>query len=74
MSVAEQLLDAVVQEVKDEAVELIPVALEALKGLLAGHPPERVLSHASREALAIYAQKRLDAALERSAHKPNAGG
>lgn len=74
MSVAEELLDAVVQEVKDEAVELVPVAFEALKGLLAGNPPERVLTRASREALANYAQRRLDAALERSGRKPNTGG
>jgi hypothetical protein len=55
MSVAEEILDAAIQELKDEAVELIPVAISAIKGLLQGQPPERV----------NYAQKRLDQALER---------
>lgn len=71
MSVAEELLDAVVQEIKEEAVELIPIAFAALKGLLDGQPPERVLARAERDALADYAQRRLDAALERS--KSNKG-
>lgn len=71
MSQAAALLDAVVEEIKDEAVELIPIAFTALKGLLDGQPPEKVLSRAEREALATYAQKRLDAALERS--KANKG-
>ena len=65
VSVAEELLDQVVQELKDEALELVPVAVTALKGLLQGQAPERVLSRAEREALADYAQRRLDAALER---------
>jgi hypothetical protein len=65
MSFAEEILDAAVQELKDEAVELIPVAISAIKGLLQGQPPERVISRAERDALANYAQKRLDQALER---------
>lgn len=69
MTTAEQMLDVVVRELKEEAVELIPVAVEALIGLRGGQPPEQVLSHASRQALADYAQRRLDAALERSGNK-----
>jgi hypothetical protein len=65
VSVASALLDQVVQELKDEALELVPIAVAALQGLLKGHPPEQVLSHAERQALADYAQRRLDAALER---------
>jgi hypothetical protein len=62
---AEQILDALVEELKDNAIDLLPVAISALQGLLQGQPPERVLGRAEREALATYAQNRLDRALDR---------
>ncbi len=69
MSFGEEILDAAIQELKEEAAELVPIAISAIKGLIQGEPPERVISRAERDALATYAQNRLDRALERSARK-----
>ncbi len=59
--------EAVVQLVEGAAEELLPILGNAIQGLLAGKPPEQVLTHAERALLADLADKRLDAAL---AHKP----
>lgn len=56
----ERLLRIVADEVPDT---LGDVVLRAIQGLLAGTPPERVVTAADRELLADYAQKRLDRAL-----------
>jgi len=58
---------AVLGLIEDAAEVVIPVLGKAIQGLLAGKPPEQVLSQAERQLLADAADKRLDAAL---AHKP----
>lgn len=64
----------VVDKIADEAIELIPVAIKALEGLLAGKPPEQVLAHAEREVIARQAQKVFDDALKNAHGRPNTGG
>ncbi|HTJ17857.1 MAG TPA: hypothetical protein VL494_13850 [Steroidobacteraceae bacterium] len=59
--------DAIVELLKDAGEELLPVIGKAIQGLIAGKPPEQVLSQAERDILADQAEKRLDAALH---HKP----
>lgn len=56
----EQLLRLVADEVPES---LVGIVFRAIRGLLAGDPPEAILSKAERELLADYAQQRLDRAL-----------
>lgn len=59
--------EAIIELLKEAAEELLPVIGKAVQGLMAGKPPEQVLTQAERDVLADQAQKRLDAALH---HKP----
>lgn len=56
----DQLLRLVVEEVPETLTGII---FRVVEGLLIGKKPEEVVSHAERELLADYAQKRLDRAL-----------
>lgn len=65
--------DTVLELVENAAEHLIPVIGKALQGLLAGTPPEQVLSQAERQLLADAADKRLDDALAGKPVIPNRG-
>lgn len=67
------VLREVANKLIEEAPELIPVAVKALQGLLAGDPPEKVLSHAERELIAQRSQRLFDDALKNAHGKPNTG-
>lgn len=54
------------------AEPLVPIVFKAIDGLLAGKPPEQVLSQAERDALAEAADRAIDEAFG-VPHKPNTG-
>lgn len=66
MTMTKELLHKVADELVEE---LIPIAVTALQGLIAGRPPAAVITVAQRTTLAAYAQRRMDAALKRSSRK-----